>query len=187
MRKNLILIGYTCLGMLCAATLNACTNPVSEAGTVNTYYEGTITGIEAIDIANKKNDNTSNTILGAVGGALLGNLISKNSTGTAVGAGLGALAAGSASKYMDRHDGVRLTIDSDNGPLIVDMPFSCKYAVGKKVRLISGSSQGSVMVKQNGRYVTATEDSYTKCPAVYNAIKNNQSFLEGLSGGPFLT
>lgn len=43
------------------------------------------------------------------------------------------------------------------------------------------------MVKQNGRYVTATEDSYTKCPAVYNAIKNNQSFLEGLSGGPFLT
>ena len=53
------------------------------------------------------------------------------------------------------------------------MPFSCKYAVGKKVRLISGSSQGSVMVKQNGRYVTATEDSYTKCPAVYNAIKNN--------------
>ncbi|MCI7024763.1 MAG: YMGG-like glycine zipper-containing protein, partial [Succinatimonas sp.] len=120
-----------------------------------------------------KNDNTSNTILGAVGGALLGNLISKNSTGTAVGAGLGALAAGSASKYMDRHDGVRLTIDSDNGPLIVDMPFSCKYAVGKKVRLISGSSQGSVMVKQNGRYVTATEDSYTKCPATYNAIKNN--------------
>ena len=74
---------------------------------------------------------------------------------------------------MDRHDGVRLTIDSDNGPLIVDMPFSCKYAVGKKVRLISGSSQGSVMVKQNGRYVTATEDSYTKCPATYNAIKNN--------------
>lgn len=74
---------------------------------------------------------------------------------------------------MDRHDGVRLTIDSDNGPLIVDMPFSCKYAVGKKVRLISGSSQGSVMVKQNGRYVTATEDSYTKCPAAYNAIKNN--------------
>lgn len=54
MSKNLILIGYTCLGMLCAATLNACTNPVSEAGTVNTYYEGTITGIEAIDIANKK-------------------------------------------------------------------------------------------------------------------------------------
>lgn len=80
MSKNLILIGYTCLGMLCATTLNACTNPVSEAGTVNTYYEGTITGIEAIDIANKKNDNTSNTILGAVGGALLGNLISKNST-----------------------------------------------------------------------------------------------------------
>ena len=74
---------------------------------------------------------------------------------------------------MDRHDGVRLTIDSDNGPLIVDMPFSCKYAVGKKVRLISGSSQGSVMVKQNGRYVTATEDNYTKCPAVYNSIKND--------------
>ena len=173
MSKNSILIGYACLGMLCATTLNACTNPVSEAGTVNTYYEGTITGIEAIDIANKKNDNTSNTLLGAVGGAIIGNLINKKSSGTIVGAGLGALAAGSASKYLDRHDGVRLTIESDNGPLIVDMPFSCKYAVGKKVRLISGSSQGSVMVKQNGCYVTATEDSYTKCPAVYNSIKND--------------
>ncbi len=173
MKKTSVLFGYACLGMLCAATLSACTNPVSEAGTVSTYYEGRITGIEAIDINNKKNDNTSNTILGAVGGALLGNLISKNSTGTAVGAGLGALAAGSASKYMDRHDGVRLTIDSDNGPLIVDMPFSCKYAVGKKVRLISGSAQGSVMVQNNGRYETATEDSYSKCPAVYNAIKGN--------------
>ena len=161
MKKTSVLFGYACLGMLCAATLSACTNPVSEAGTVSTYYEGRITGIEAIDINNKKNDNTSNTIL------------SKNSTGTAVGAGLGALAAGSASKYMDRHDGVRLTIDSDNGPLIVDMPFSCKYAVGKKVRLISGSAQGSVMVQNNGRYETATEDSYSKCPAVYNAIKGN--------------
>ena len=32
------------------------------------------------------------------------------------------------------------------------VPFSCKYAIGKKVRLISGSSQGSVMVYNKGHY-----------------------------------
>ena len=53
------------------------------------------------------------------------------------------------------------------------MPFSCKYAIGKKVRLISGSSQGSVMVYNNGHYYTATEDSKDKCPTKYYKLKAN--------------
>ncbi|NLK85737.1 MAG: hypothetical protein GX278_07355 [Aeromonadales bacterium] len=173
MNKNKIAIITLASCVLGTSLMNGCTNPVSEAGTVQSYYEGTITGMEAIDIDTNKHDGTSNSLLGAIGGAIIGNLISKNSTGTLVGAGLGAVAAGGASSLSDRHDGVRLTINSDNGPLIVDMPFSCKYAVGKKVRLISGSSQGSVMVENNGKYATATEDSYDKCPALYNSIKSN--------------
>lgn len=164
-----------CLLAICAgaaAVLNACTNPTTEAGSVNTYYEGTITDMEAIDLTTKKNDTGSNALLGAVGGAVIGNIIGNNSTGTLVGAGVGALITGGASNLANRHDGVRLSVDSDNGPLIVDMPFSCKYEVGKRVRLISGSSTGSVMVEEdNGHFATATEDSYSKCPAVYEKIK----------------
>ena len=142
------IIGLT---ILVATTLSmaGCTVPTTEAGNTQTYYEGKITGIELIDMKTNRNDNTKNTLLGAVGGALLGNLIGKNSTGTVIGAGAGALAGNALSEYGQRHEGVRLSVDTDNGPVIVDMPFSCKYAIGKKVRLISGSSQGSVMVYNN--------------------------------------
>ena len=156
-----------------ATMLSACTNPVTTAGNSQTYYEGKITQLELIEMTTNRNDTTKNTLLGAVGGALIGNLIGNNSTSTVVGAGLGALAAGGLSEYGQRKNGVRLTIDSDNGPLVVDMPFSCKYAVGKNVRLISGSSQGSIMVENSqGRYQTATEDDPSKCPATYQKLNS---------------
>ena len=166
------IIGLT---ILVATTLSmaGCTVPTTEAGNTQTYYEGKITGIELIDMKTNRNDNTKNTLLGAVGGALLGNLIGKNSTGTVISAGAGALAGNALSEYGQRHDGVRLSVDTDNGPVIVDMPFSCKYAIGKKVRLISGSSQGSVMVYNKGHYYTATEDSKDKCPTKYYKLKAN--------------
>lgn len=152
--------------------LTACTNELTTAGNVSSYFNGTITDMEAIDINTENYDKNTNMLLGAAAGALLGNLINGKSTGTLVGAAVGGLAGHGLSKVGNRKDGVRLSIDSDNGPLVVDMPFSCKYAIGKKVRLVSGSSRGAVMVKINGHWQTATQDAYSKCPALYNQIKD---------------
>src|SRR5574344_225695 len=161
------------IALVSTFALSACTNPTSEAGSVNAYYDGVITGMEAIDLDNNQQDSTTNTIIGGVVGALLGNAVNGHSTGTAVGAGLGLLAGSGISKLADRSTGIRLSVDTDNGPLIVDMPFSCKYGVGKKVRLISGSSTASVMVEENGKYVTATQDKTSKCPALLQEIQVN--------------
>ncbi|MGN0902270.1 MAG: glycine zipper domain-containing protein [Succinivibrio sp.] len=162
---------YATSVILAVSMLTACTNPTTTAGNTSTYFEGKITAMEAIDLKNGEYDDGSNTILGAVGGAILGNLISKNTTGTAVGAGVGAIAGNAASKYADRTEGVRLTIDSDSGPMVIDMPFSCKYKVGRKVRILSSGSRSSVMVYVNGQYRTATQDDYKKCPSQYYKIK----------------
>ena len=146
--------------------LNGCTNATTEAGSMNAYYDGTITDIELIDMNNKQQDSSTNAVIGAVAGAIAGNMINGHTTGTLVGAGAGLLAGKGYSMLADRTDGVRMTVDTENGPMIIDMPFSCKYGIGKKVRIVSGSSNGSVMVEEDGHYVTATKDSKSKCPAV---------------------
>lgn len=151
--------------------LNGCTNPTTEAGSMNAYYDGTITDIELIDMNNKQQDSTTNSVIGAVAGAIAGNMINGHTTGTLVGAGAGLLAGKGYSMLADRTDGVRMTVDTENGPMIIDMPFSCKYGIGKKVRIVSGSSNGSVMVEEDGHFVTATKDSKSKCPAVLEKKK----------------
>lgn len=173
MIKKSRLSNIASIALISAFALSACTNPTSEAGSVNAYYDGVITGMEAIDIDNNQQDSSTNAIIGGVIGALLGNAVNGHSTGTAVGAGLGVLAGSGLSKITDRSTGIRLSVDTDNGPLIVDMPFSCKYGVGKKVRLISGSNSASVMVEENGKYVTATQDKTSQCPALLQEIKGN--------------
>jgi outer membrane lipoprotein SlyB len=151
--------------------MNGCTNPTTEAGSVNTFYDGTITDIEPIDMDNKQQDSTTNAVMGAVAGAIVGNMINGHTTGTLVGAGAGLLAGKGVSMLADRTDGVRMTVETENGPMIIDMPFSCKYGIGKKVRIVSGSSNGSIMVEEDGHYVTATKDSKSKCPAVFEKKK----------------
>jgi len=138
---------------------------------MNAYYDGTITDIEFIDMNNKQQDSTTNSVIGAVAGAIAGNMINGHTTGTLVGAGAGLLAGKGYSMLADRTDGVRMTVDTENGPMIIDMPFSCKYGIGKKVRIVSGSSNGSVMVEEDGHFVTATQDSKSKCPAVLEKKK----------------
>lgn len=151
--------------------LSGCTNPTTKAGSMNAYYDGTITDIELIDMNNKQQDSTTNAVIGAVAGAIAGNMINGHTTGTLVGAGAGLLAGKGYSMLADRTDGVRMTVDTENGPMIIDMPFSCKYGIGKKVRIVSGSSNGSVMVEEDGHFVTATQDSKSKCPAVLEKKK----------------
>ena len=143
--------------------INGCTNPTTEAGSVNTFYDGTITDIERVDMNNKQQDSSTNAVMGAVAGAIVGNMLR---------AGAGLLAGKGYSMLADRTDGVRMTIETENGPMIVDMPFSCMYGVGKKVRLVTGSTNGSVMVEENGHYVTATKDSMSKCPTVLEKKKS---------------
>lgn len=152
--------------------LSGCTNATTEAGSMNAYYDGTITDIEPIDMDNKQQDSTTNAVIGMVAGAIAGNALNGHTTGTLVGAGAGLLAGKGYSMLADRTDGVRMTVDTENGPMIIDMPFSCKYGVGKKVRIVSGSTNGSVMVEENGHYVTATKDSKSKCPAVFEKKKS---------------
>lgn len=52
---------------------------------------------------------------GAVGGALLGGLIGRSTTGVVVGGLLGALAGGAIGYYMDRQDKDRSSAASDSG------------------------------------------------------------------------
>lgn len=160
-------------GSVLALSLTGCTNPTSTAGSRSTYYEGIIEDIEIIDIQTNQMNDGNNTIIGAIAGAIIGNMVNKHSTGTVVGAGIGAVAGNAVSKATNRTDGVRLTVETDNGPMIIDMPFSCKYKVGKKVRLVSSGDKGTIMVESNGKYKTATQDSYTTCPLVYEEIKSN--------------
>ncbi len=152
--------------------LNGCTTPTTEAGSMNAYYDGTITDIEKVDMSTNEQDSTTNAVIGMVAGAIVGNAVNGHTTGTLVGAGAGLLAGKGYSMLKDRTPGVRMTVDTENGPMIIDMPFSCKYGIGKKVRVISGSNTGSIMVEdENGHYVTATQDSMDKCPTVFEKKK----------------
>ena len=105
-------------------------------------------------------------------GGVVGNLISKNSTGTLVGAGGGFLIGQGISKLADRNVGLRLTVDTEHGAMLVDTPYSCKLGVGKQVRLISGTSKGTVMVRNSsGKYETVTSEKVSACPDLLKQLK----------------
>lgn len=174
MRINALAAALTTVASLGALILNGCTNPTSTAGTVSSYYDGTLTGIEMIDIDAQEYDSTTNALLGAIGGAIIGNLLNKHSTGTLVGAGLGGAAAGLGSSAANRQDGLRLSVNTEAGNMIVDVPFSCQYRVGQKVRVISGGGAAPVQVYSQGAYRTATVQSKSECPTRYSAYKQGQ-------------
>ncbi len=152
------------LGCLIAA---GCTNPTTTAGSTSTVYDGTITGVELVDMDTGNQDSSTNGMLGLVAGAVAGNLINGHTGGTLAGAGLGMLAGSGLSMVANRKDGARLSVDTDAGPMIVDMPFSCSYKIGTKVRLASSGSKAFVMVKNGEHYITPKEDSPDKCPTNY--------------------
>ncbi len=170
MNKNLSLHALILASSMLIAS--GCTTPTTKAGSVNAYYDGTITDIEKIDMDTNQQDDTTNSIIGMTAGAIAGYALNGHGTGTLVGAGAGLLAGKGYSMLKDRTDGVRMTVETENGPMIIDMPFSCKYGIGKKVRIISGSNNGSVMVEENGHYETATIDKMDKCPAVFERKKD---------------
>ncbi len=157
---------------ICSMLLSACTNPTGTAGSMNSTYRGTLHAIEVIDLDEQKYNTSTNAMLGGLAGAVLGNIISKNSTGTWVGAAAGAAVGGLGSMGMNRSEGLRLSVDSENGDVIIDVPFNCNYKVGQTLRIVgSGNSGVQVQYYANGAYHTASAQSTSQCPAVYNRFK----------------
>lgn len=161
-------IAFTAIAV-CIATLSlsACTNPTGTAGAMNSSYGGTVKGIELIDIDSKKYDTSTNTVIGGIAGAVLGAVINDHTSGALVGAGLGAAAGGLGSKAANHTDGLRISLESDNGDVMVDVPFNCGFELGQKVRIINGSQGAQIQFFKNGAYHTAMAQSSSQCPTQY--------------------
>ncbi|MCR5537105.1 MAG: hypothetical protein K6F05_06805 [Succinivibrio sp.] len=174
------LLSLSLVALSSALLLNGCTNPTTHAGAVSEFMDGTILGVEIVDMDSDNYDTGTNTLLGALAGAAAGQAINHHSKGTLIGAGIGAVAAGLASGFGNRSDGVRLTIDTSSGQMVVDEPFSCLYRKNAKVRLISNSQGGQVQVLSNGRYITAKQESKSNCPVHYQNIQNGTEAADAL-------
>lgn len=145
--------------------LNGCTNPTTTAGKVSYFTEGVITDMEPITLDLEHYQTTNNAAVGAVVGAGLGQLIGGDTEGTLIGAGIGALLGGGASALADRSEGIRLTVNTNQGLVLVDQPYSCNFYKGAKIRMInSGSNSVQVQVLVNGTYRTAEKGSSRDCP-----------------------
>lgn len=171
MSKSLFKQGFT-VGKVAAALalgsmllLNGCTNPTSTAGKVSYFTEGEIVDIEQITLDLDHYQTGGNAGIGAVVGAGLGQIIGGDSEATLLGAGIGALIGGGASALADRQEGMRLTVNTSQGMVIVDQPYSCNFYRGAKVRIInSGTNNVQVQVNIGGQYITAQKGASTDCP-----------------------
>ena len=135
---------------------------VQEKGTSN----GVITDLEYITIDLEHYNTQKSAVVGGVAGAAAGQVIGGDTEGTLIGAGIGALLAGAAAAMMDRTDeGIRLTVNTNQGLILVDQPYSCTYQKGSKVRLINQSDNTvQVQVLVNGSYRTAQKNKRDECP-----------------------
>lgn len=145
--------------------LNGCTNPTTTAGKVSYFTEGVITDIEPITLDLEHYNTQGNVGIGAAVGAGLGQIIGGNTESTLIGAGIGALLGGGASAFADRTEGMRLTVSTNQGLVLVDQPYSCNFYKGAKIRMInSGNNAVQVQVLVNGSYRTAEKNASRDCP-----------------------
>ena len=84
-----------------AVSLSGCTASSTTAGQVSMFEDGEITGATMIDMRTRKYDSFRNSVLGSIGGAIIGNLIGGHTGSTVAGAGLGFL-AGNAGTCIKR-------------------------------------------------------------------------------------
>lgn len=156
------------LALTCGVAFNlaGCSSATSTAGKVSYFTEGVITDVEYITIDLNKYDATKTAGVGAAAGAAAGQVIGRNTKSTLIGAGIGAVLAGAGALAADRtDDGARLTVNTSQGLILVDQPFSCNFKVGAKIRMINqGDNTVQVQVLTPNGYVTA-QKNYTKdCP-----------------------
>lgn len=163
---RLSLISGLLVTTLAVTSLTGCTNPTSRAGQVSYFTEGVITDMEYITIDLDHYNKTNTAVVGGIAGAAAGQAIGGDSEGTLIGAGIGALLAAGAAALMDRtSDGIRLTINTNQGLILVDQPYSCTYRKGAKVRLINQNDNTvQLQVLVNGSYVTAEKNDRDECP-----------------------
>lgn len=155
----------TALALSSLLLINGCTNPTSTAGKVSYFTEGVIVDIEHITLDLDHYDTEGNVGVGAIVGAGLGQIFGGNTRSTVIGAGIGAVVGGLASSAADRVEGMRLTVNTDQGMVIVDQPYSCNFYRGAKIRMInSGSNNVQVQVNVGGQYVTAEKNDSSDCP-----------------------
>ena len=64
----------------------------------------------------------------------------------------------------DQGTGMRLTVNTSNGLVLIDQPYSCLFKVNAKVRLINQDGSTQLQVYDGTRYRTATADSPSDCP-----------------------
>ena len=149
-----------------ALLVTGCTNPTSTAGKVSYFTEGVINDIEYITLDQDHYNTTKTAAVGGVVGAAAGQAIGGNTKATLIGAGIGAIISAGAAMLLDRSDqGARLTVNTNQGLLLVDQPYSCDFKKGAKIRMIN-QSDGTVQVQvyTNGSYRTAQKGATTDCP-----------------------
>ncbi|MBO8415392.1 MAG: hypothetical protein IAB19_03300 [Proteobacteria bacterium] len=144
--------------------LTACTNPTGSAGQSMYFTEGVITSVEVIDNMQKNRyDATSTAVLGGVGGAAAGQIIGHDTKSTIIGAGIGAVIAGLSAKIADQGEGMRVTVKTEQGQLLIDQPYSCLLQPGRKVRMINNNGSYQLQVFDGSTYRTAEQQSPSEC------------------------
>ena len=99
-----------------AVSLAGCTASSTTAGQVSMFEDGEITGATMIDMKTRKYDSFRNSVLGSIGGAILGNLIGGHTGSTVAGAGLGFLAGNAGTERANPTGvGLRLEVMAENG------------------------------------------------------------------------
>lgn len=160
--KNLIaaaLLPALALGM------GGCANPTGSSGTTMHYNDGVITDIELVDIQKNKYNTSRSAIMGAAGGAILGQIIGGDTHDTLVGAAIGGAAGGIAAGLADQGTGMRLSVETDTGNVLVDYQYSCSFAQGTKIRMLNAEDGTQIQVysESEGRYITAPINSPSDC------------------------
>lgn len=143
--------------------LTACTNPTGTAGQSMYFTEGVITSVEVIDMQKNHYDATSTAALGAAGGAVAGQIIGHDTKSTLIGAGIGAVVAGLSAKIADSGEGMRVTVKTEQGQLLIDQPYSCVLQPGRKVRMINNNGSYQLQVFDGSTYRTAVQQSPSEC------------------------
>ena len=147
-----------------ALFMSGCTTSTGTVGKMSYFTEGVITDIEVIDVKKNNVDTTTNAGLGAATGAIAGQAIGRDTKGTLIGAGIGAVVGLLGSRFADSGDGMRLTVNTDNGLVLIDQPYSCLFKINAKVRMINNNGSYQLQVFDGEHYRTAVAQSKSKCP-----------------------
>ncbi len=150
--------------IILALAAGGCTNPTGQAGQISYFTEGVITDIEIIDIKKNKFNAAATTGAGAIAGAAAGQIIGRDTRSTVIGAGIGAVAGGVGAIFADRGEGMRLTVNTENGLILLDQPYSCLFQIDAKIRMIKHSDGIQVQVWDGEHYRTAEAGLSSECP-----------------------